>query len=168
MTTPEILEYELNDQARLEAFFSEVWQKSRFTFDPEGAHSDVRRIPTEYQTNGGGFWLLRLAQQILGTVAIRRLPENVAEVKRLNVIQHYRCQGYGDRLLRHALAHAAATGYDRVRLDTVRNLGPALRLFKKYGFLEIPRYNDNPDVDLFMEHRLKKNQAGPFTSGFVA
>ena len=62
MTTPEILEYELNDQARLEAFFSEVWQKSRFTFDPEGAHSDVRRIPTEYQTNGGGFWLLRLAQ----------------------------------------------------------------------------------------------------------
>jgi hypothetical protein len=26
-----------------------------------------------------------------------------------------------------------------------------VRLFESHGFTEIPRYNDNPDADLFME-----------------
>lgn len=82
MTVPEIVSYKLHDQPEVEAFFSEVWQRSRFPFDPEGAHSDLRRIPAEYQANGGGFWLMRLSQHIVGTVALRRLPRNVGEVKR--------------------------------------------------------------------------------------
>ena len=163
MINPEIIAYELPDQSSVEAFFGEVWQGSRFPFDPERAHSDLRRIPTEYQANGGGFWLMRLSRQIVGTVAVRRLPRNVAEVKRLNVTQQHRGRGFGDRLFRHALAHAIGTGYGTVRLDTIRNPGPALRLFEKYGFLEIPRYNDNPDANLFMELDLRKSEAEQFT-----
>jgi len=107
---------------------------------------------------------MRVSQQIVGTVAVRPLPRNVAEVKRLNVIQQHRGRGFGDRLFRHAVAHAIDTGYGTVRLDTIRNSGPALRLFEKYGFLEIPRYNDNPDADLFMELDLRKTKAGQLAS----
>lgn len=41
--------------------------------------------------------------------------------------------------------------FAHLRLDTIRNSGPALHLFEKHGFVEIPRYNENPDADLFME-----------------
>ncbi len=159
MTPPQVVAYRLSDQQAVEALFAEVWQGSRFPFDPERAHSDLRRIPSEYQANGGGFWLMRLSKVITGTVAVRRRPDNVAEVKRLNVMRQHRGRGLGERLLRHALAHAVATGYDTVRLDTIRNRGPAVRLFEKAGFLEIPRYNDNPDADLFMELDLRNSEA---------
>jgi len=107
------------------------------------------------QFNDGGFWLIRSAQ-IVGTVAIRRLSENIAEVKRLNVTEAHRGRGLGSRLLRHAVTHAIHCGCGIVRLDTIRNQGPAVHLFRKYGFLEIGRYNDNADADLFMELDLQK------------
>jgi ribosomal protein S18 acetylase RimI-like enzyme len=151
---PEILPYEPHDQTDLERFFGEVWQDSRFQFDPEHGHSDIRRIPDEYQTQGGGFWLMRLDQRIVGTVAVRRLPGNIAEVKRLNVLQGHRGRGFGDTLFRHAISHATAMGFDAIRLDTFRSPGPALRLFERHGFVEIPRYNDNPAAEVFMELRL--------------
>ena len=54
-------------------------------------------------------------------------------------------------LLRHALRHATEAGFEKARLDTIRNTGPAVRLFERHGFVEIPRYNDNRYADLFME-----------------
>ncbi|MEX2582897.1 MAG: hypothetical protein WD766_06475 [Gemmatimonadota bacterium] len=30
-------------------------------------------------------------------------------------------------------------------------VSPAVHLFEKFGFVPIPRYNSNPDADLFME-----------------
>ena len=159
MPTAHIIEYDVSDQAAVESFFGDVWQDSRFPFDPEGAHSDLRRIPAEYQTNGGQFWLMRWDHQIIGTVAVRRLAENIAEVKRLNILRQHQGQGLGERLLRHALTHAIAAGYDAVRLDTIRNPGPALHLFEKCGFVESPRYNNNPDADLFMERDLRSCKA---------
>jgi ribosomal protein S18 acetylase RimI-like enzyme len=158
-TSPaDIVAYHPSDQPDIEAFFAEVWRDSRFPFDPKRAHSDLRRISAEYQVNDGGFWLMRLSQAIIGTVAVRRLPGNIAEVKRLNVGNEHRGRGLGGELLRHALAHAVANAYDTVRLDTIRNPGPALHLFEKSGFVEIPRYNDNPVADLFMELDLRNSE----------
>jgi putative acetyltransferase len=155
--SPTLISYEADHQEVITFFFNEVWRGSRFPFDPSGAHADVLRIPAEYQSSGGGFWLLLIAGQVVGTVALRRLPDNVAEVKRLNVLTAFREQGLGTRLLRHAIRHARDVGFRTVRLDTVRNSGSAVRLFERHGFTEIPRYNDNPDADLFMQLDLRSN-----------
>jgi putative acetyltransferase len=61
----------------------------------------------------------------------------------------------GTLLLRHAIGQARDAGFQTVRLDTIRNSGPAVRLFERHRFTEIPRYNDNPDADLFMELNLR-------------
>ena len=158
MNQPEIIAYRSGDQAEVEAFFANVWRRARFPFDPEAAHSDLRRIPAAYQSNGGGFWLMR-DPEIIGTVAVRRLPENVAEVKRLNVAEFHRGRGLGRQLLRHAVVHAKDAGFRCVRLDTIRNEGPAIHLFRNFGFLEISRYNDNADANLFMELDLRKAES---------
>jgi ribosomal protein S18 acetylase RimI-like enzyme len=146
-----ITAYDPSVQGALESFFEDVWRASRFPFDPSRAHADLRRIPQEYQAHGGGFWLLVVEDEVVGTVAVRGLPNTIAEIKRMNVRQRFRCQGLGTRLLRHAIRHATEAGFEKVRLDTIRNRGPAVRLFERHGFTEIPRYNDNPDADLFLE-----------------
>jgi ribosomal protein S18 acetylase RimI-like enzyme len=149
--------YDPSVQSTLESFFEEVWRDSLFPFDPSRAHADLRRIPAEYQADGGGFWLVRVEGRIVGTVAVRRLPNNIAEIKRLNVRKEYRAQGIGASLLRYAIRSATETGFAKIRLDTIRNTGPAVRLFQRHGFLEIPRYNDNPDANLFMELALRSS-----------
>ena len=141
---PTIISYESDHQPVVASFFNEVWRGSRFPFDPSGSHADLLRIPIEYQSRGGNFWLLFIGGQVVGTVALRRLPDNMAEVKRLNISVGFRQQGLGTLLLRHALRHAMHSGFKTVRLDTIRNRGPAGRLFERHGFTEISRYNDNP------------------------
>ena len=160
MNAPELISFAPDDQQAVEAFFREAWRASRFPFDPAGAHADLRRIPAEYQSNGGGFWTLRADGRIIGTLAVRRLPGNVSEVKRLNLLAPYRGRGFGERLFRKALDHAAGSGFAAVRLDTLRNPGPALAMFRKFGFVEIPRYNDNPHAELFMELDLRRTSGG--------
>lgn len=154
MSNPQLSVYQPDNQARLEAFFDEVWRSSQFPFDPEGAHSDLRLIPEIYQLKGGQFWLMWLSSEIIGAVALKFLSDGVGEVKRLNIHHQFRGYGLGDRLLRHSLTWATDMSFHTARLDTIRNPGPALHLFQKYGFIEIPRYNDNPHADLFMELQL--------------
>ena len=152
----DLISYQPRHQQAIESFFSDVRRGSRFPFDPSGAHADLRRIPKEYQSGDGGFWLLMTADSLVGTVAVRQLLDNIAEVKRLNVLPHYRGLGLGARLFRHAIHHARVAGFRAVRLDTIRSDGPAQRLFEAYGFVEIPRYNDSPDADRFMELDLRE------------
>lgn len=102
MPLAEIHPYRAGDQLEVEAFFYEVWQRSRFPFDPDGSHSDLRRIPTFYLSDGGGFWLMR-QPEIIGTVALRRLSGDVGELKRLNVGDRHRRSGLGSQLIRHAI-----------------------------------------------------------------
>ncbi|MEQ1759269.1 MAG: GNAT family N-acetyltransferase [Vicinamibacterales bacterium] len=152
---PVVASFESADQPELEAFFQNVWQDAPFPFDPDGAHADLRLIATAYQVDGGGFWLMKDAEEIVGTIAVRRLSHDVAEIKRFNILRQERGRGFGEALLRHAISHAKNEDFRAVRLDTFRDGGPAVHLFRKQGFVEIARYNDNPHAGFFMELDLR-------------
>lgn len=59
----------------------------------------------------------------------------------------------GTALLNKAINHAKAGPWIRVRLDTSSRSPSAVSLFRKQGFVEIPRYNDDPFAEIFMELR---------------
>jgi GNAT superfamily N-acetyltransferase len=124
----ELVSFAPCDQSAVETFFQTAWRESRFPFDPGGSHRDLRQIATIYQLDGGGFWLLRQGEHIVGTIALGRLPGNTAEVKRLNVLPEYRGRGLGDQLLRHAIGESIAAGFVSLQLDTIRVLGSAAPL----------------------------------------
>ena len=146
-----LITYTPDHQDRVEAFFKHVRAGTAFPFEPEGSHADLRQIPTIYQSAGGQFWLLLDASLLIGTIALKALTSEVAEIKRLQLLEAYQGRGFGTQLFRIALEHAGSQGFARVRLDSNRDNGPALRLYDKFGFQEIGRYNDNPHVDIFME-----------------
>lgn len=87
----------------------------------------------------------------LGCVALRRSSDNWCEMKRLYVVNEARGARLGERLVESILAHAKALGYRGIRLDTLRDMTAAQRLYRKYGFVEIPAYYDTPIEDtIFM------------------
>jgi len=53
-----------------------------------------------------------------------------------------------------SLEEARRLGCRSLRLDTESKLEAAVHLYRTYGFVEIPRYNDNRRADIWMERSL--------------
>ena len=77
---------------------------------------------------------------LLGSVALRRSADGVAEIKRLYVRPAGRGLGLGKALVEAALQRARAAGYASVRLDSARFMAAAHALYRQQGFADIPPY----------------------------
>ena len=62
--------------------------------------------------------------------------------------------GLASRLLRSLEAEGLALGIATLRLDTNRALPEAASLYRRLGWSEIARFNDDPYAELFFEKRL--------------
>jgi ribosomal protein S18 acetylase RimI-like enzyme len=62
--------------------------------------------------------------------------------------------GLGGRMLRALEQAAVDRGHTVVRLDTNRVLTPAIAMYRRAGYTEIGRYNDNPYAHHWFEKHL--------------
>jgi putative acetyltransferase len=150
----EITDYQPSDQDDLIAFFSTVLATMGFDFDPTSKDADLRNIPREYQSNGGLFLLARGQGQLIGTIALRQIDQNTCELKRFYVRAEHRRKGVGTDLLERIIDHAKAGPWRQLRLDTTFKSPAAISLFRKHGFVEIKRYNEDPFAEIFMERKI--------------
>lgn len=125
-------------------------------FEPEGSHFFYNDIGKEFDS----FWCLLSGGGVAGTVALRRLDVETAELKALYLESKLRGKGLGFRLLDTAVSAAREKGYRRVVLDSMSGYEAALSLYEKYGFRRTGRFNDNQHADVFMEIQFQKDGAG--------
>ena len=85
---------------------------------------------------------------------IKRLSDDVGEIKRMYVVPEARSRGLARRLLSALEDAARKLGYERVRLDTGPRQPHARRLYESTGYRSVERYNDNPFADYWAEKRL--------------
>jgi len=90
----------------------------------------------------------------LGCVGLKGNGGEVGEIKRLWVSPLARGQGLARRLMAAAEARARALGIAVLRLDTNRALPEAAALYRRGGWVEIERFNDDPYAQVFFEKRL--------------
>ena len=115
-------------------------------YDEELAH-----LEKKYGQPHGRLYLLYANDQLAGCVGLRKLDKEKCELKRLYVKPKFRGEGYGDLLLERIMGDARRIGYRYMYLDTLPFLERALRMYKRYGFYEIERYNDSPlDTTIYM------------------
>lgn len=133
----------------LDAYFRELDERFETGFDR------ARGAPEATAPNGSGcFMLARLEGRPVGCGVLKALDPGTAEIKRMWVAPDVRCLGLSRRLLEALEAHALRSGFTRVRLDTNRVLTQAQALYRKAGYREIARYNDNPYAHLWFEKDL--------------
>lgn len=98
-----------------------------------------------YAPPAGGIILSKNVDEYCGCIAIRKIDEETAELKRMYVKPAFQKKGIGAALLNEAILLAKKYGYKKIRLDTLGKMIPAIELYKRNGFNEIPAYYFNPE-----------------------
>ncbi len=136
----------------------EIWQDVLTEEDLRRYDSmfDIENVRSHYFDNHGVFLVLVDNEQIVGTGAIRKLNDEICELKRMWFCKEYRGQGWGWKMAQMLFDFARQAGYRQVRLDLANEerQPQALKLYRRLGFYPIDRYNDSP-CNIFMEKLLE-------------
>jgi len=109
---------------------------------------ELEEITIQYNQPVGGLILLTTGPEYIGCVGIRRLENQVAELKRMYIKPQFRKLGLGKILLDRAMDLAKDLGYHKIRLDTLVSLTAAVHLYEKAGFKRIEAYYTNPGQEV--------------------
>jgi putative acetyltransferase len=116
-----------------------------FEIDFQDLDRELGELALEYGPPRGAALLVRSAAgEAVGVVGVRRFDDTRAELKRMYVAPEARGSGTGRALGAAAVAAAQELGYERLLLDTVDTMTPAIELYRSLGFVEIDAYRHNP------------------------
>ncbi len=111
-----------------------------------------------------GFFLAEFSSdpdtaQIAGCVLFRSLDSipQAAECKRLFVLPQFRGRNIAARLMDTLEDTARAAGLRWLYLDSKDNFQSAITMYRRRGYIDCPRYNQNPQATLFLRKDLGSN-----------
>lgn len=139
------------DQARTLFREYEVWLHLDLCF--QNFEKELAELPGAYAPPTGRLLLAFEDDELAGCVALRKLTDEICEMKRLFLRPQFHRRGLGRELAERIIEEAHSIGYQRMRLDTLsEQMGSAIALYRALGFREIAPYNNNPVPGaLFME-----------------
>jgi GNAT superfamily N-acetyltransferase len=104
--------------------------------------------------------------KICGLGSLKRINEEIGEIKRMYVDATYRRIGAGRAILESLLLEAKKAGYKKVRLDSPKFMDKAHSLYRSFGFRDIEPYPEMEIPEEFKEYLLfmELNLEPPTTS----
>jgi DNA-binding MarR family transcriptional regulator len=134
-----------------EQYFAELARRFEDGFDvATGDPSDS----ADLLPPSGAFVVARIDGEPVGCGGLKTLDGGTGEIKRVWTAASARGIGVAGRIMRRLEEHAREMGFSVLRLDTNKSLTEAQALYRKLGYREIGRYNDNPYASHFFEKRL--------------
>jgi GNAT superfamily N-acetyltransferase len=134
--TLDIVEYQPQHQPWFENLNRE-WIEKYFWMEPIDV--EVLQHPDKHiLAKGGSILMARIDKQIAGTVALKYVESGVYEFTKMAVDSKYRGQKVGLLLSEAAIVKARNLGAHKIILYSNTILAPAISLYKKLGFKEVP------------------------------
>jgi putative acetyltransferase len=117
------------------------WIESYFVL--EGPDREVFRDPeSKILTPGGQIFFVLDGQAVQGTCAVMRHSADECEIAKMAVAKMARGRGFGDLLMEAAIGFARSIRARRVIILSNTVLEPAIRLYLKHGFVQVPLIDD--------------------------
>jgi ribosomal protein S18 acetylase RimI-like enzyme len=109
----------------------------------------------EILEKGGRIFFGLVEENVIGTVALIKVDQDTFELAKLAVTAPFQGLKIGDALVQHCLHIAKSQNAKKIILYTSDRLIPAVSLYKKYNFKEVPLiHNKYIESDLKMELHL--------------
>jgi ribosomal protein S18 acetylase RimI-like enzyme len=110
-------------------------------FTSEHEYDDIRKkFPGEHIPPDGCLHIAKNDDKVCGCIAVGKLTDSICEIRTLFVRPDCRGMGVGKQLVEVALKEARSFGYRSARLDTLRFMHSALKLYRSFGFRDIEPY----------------------------
>jgi len=146
----------LQDFEQGASLFQQYAEFIGFDLSFQNFDEELNTIDKQYSKPVGSLIIAYDGEKAVACVALRRWDTETAELKRMFVLQEYQGHKIGLRLLEQILGVAQKLGYKKVRLDTISTMEAALKLYRSFGFYEIPAYRFNPIKEtVYMEKNLE-------------
>lgn len=138
----EIIDFEekyAKDFARL----NYEWLEKYFSVEPHDR--EMLDEPFKYIIKGGGFiFFAKYDEEIVGTAALIEENAETFELAKMGVSPKYQGLRIGEKLIHHSIEKSKEVGKHKVVLESSRKLKPAIGLYKKTGFIEVPLTGCSP------------------------
>ena len=135
----------------LSCYYEEIAGRFDTGFDPKKSLAPTLH---DFAPPAGTFIVIRLDGTLVGCGGFKRETRDTAYVKRMWVSRDTRGLGLGRRLLAELEARARSLGYRKICLETEKSLKEAQQLYRSSGYVEVPRFNDEPYADHWFEKPL--------------
>jgi ribosomal protein S18 acetylase RimI-like enzyme len=109
---------------------------------------ELTNFPQKYKEPDGTFIIAKYNGSVVGCVGLKSIDENICEMKRLFVTDKYKGKGIGKKLVEMVIEEARYKKYKKMRLDTLKAMENALKIYYKNNFYEIEPYYNNPGNDV--------------------
>jgi putative acetyltransferase len=162
---PRVVPYRAEFGAAFDALNRE-WIEQYFTLEP--ADREVLGDPGGKIIDAGGevFFVVERGE-ILGTCAMLRHSAEAYEIAKMAVAAKARGRGFGDLLMEACIDFARKRKAHRVIIVSNTVLEPAIRLYRKHGFVQVPlagdarykRANIRLELELQPKDRVSRHEA---------
>ena len=133
---PEILPY---NPAYKDAFRGLNHEWINKYFELEDLDNQILDNPESFiLSRGGQILFARYQNQIVGTCALLKITDTCYELGKMAVTARVQGLKIGQSLCKAAIAEAKARGAGKIELYSHRSLQPALHVYQKLGFREVP------------------------------
>jgi ribosomal protein S18 acetylase RimI-like enzyme len=132
----QILEFQPEHQPYFEKF-NKAWIEKYFWLEEIDKY--VLENPQEAIIDEGGAILMAAwNREIAGTVAVKRVDDEVYEFTKMAVDKNFQRKGIAEALSYASFDKAKALGAAKVILYSQTGLVAAIKLYRKLGFIEVP------------------------------
>jgi ribosomal protein S18 acetylase RimI-like enzyme len=119
------------------AALNRAWLQKYFVVEP--IDEKIFANPKEYIIdNGGLIFFAKGDDKIAGTFALMKIEEGVFELSKMAVDEKFQGQKIGNKMIEFSLEQAKQLGARKVILYSNTSLQPAIHLYRKFGFKEVP------------------------------
>ncbi len=117
-----------------------AWLKKYFYVEPYD--EKVLSNPEKYIIETGGYiFFIKNETKIIGTIALIR-QQTYFELSKMAILPEYRGQKIGLKLIEYCINFAKQEKWKSITLYSHKKLVPAISLYKKVGFVEVPLDRD--------------------------